>query len=609
MQDPHMRNKRKRIVAGLILVILILSGTGLAIRISPYRLFTKKYSIPDSAFIDRQNLLQGANTFLYDFEVGSENAGNKGLYKGIAHSGNYSATAFGIKSSTFVVEKNAAEFGLDNLNAIGISAWVYVFPGDKDIDGTLIFSASGNGKNLYWNGVILHGDDIPRGQWFKISGFFNLSGTAFPNDSKLRFYFLNKSDNKILIDDLFISVGGPKPRRGDSVLADLTDNQSFTPRYNYPPFPVLFFQKEDITFPNPGPLIKDEKNDPGEIQDADKVITGHFFSPVTSIEDILVITKNGNARLFVFNKEKRAFQPLTVVFPAEINPKGNATEILKGAFYGKKKDQLVWIVNGQPWLCEPGKENHSYGKNITGFSYRWNASKISFPGISGFKGVSFLSSDLNGDSFSELLAVSSDGSWKIFSLAPDPRNPRVLAEGKAGTVPEWSAASPDRKIFSGKFLANRKQDVLLTVFRHNGNNMFSYALTRFDQGRFIPCFHNNKDFLGKTFGIDTLKPSDHFFTGVFDDSGLTKTFRYNRDWRYDLKEISFNDSSFSTLANIDFKGYSEDHNPKYYEMLDIFPGGFITPDRSSLLLIQKNREHRGNALPDAAGVYSFNTSN
>ena len=89
----------------------------------------------------------------------------------------------------------------------------------------------------------------------------------------------------------------------------------------------------------------------------------------------------------------------------------------------------------------------------------------------------------------------------------------------------------------------------------------------------------------------------------------TEILRYNRDWRYDLKQIRFSDSTFRVLANIDFLGYENDHNPKYYEMLKIIPGNFTDAKKTSLMVIGRNKtKPAAQILPDMIGVYSFQHS-
>ena len=71
-----------------------------------------------------------------------------------------------------------------------------------------------------------------------------------------------------------------------------------------------------------------------------------------------------------------------------------------------------------------------------------------------------------------------------------------------------------------------------------------------------------------------------------------KVFRYNRDWRYDLKEIRFNDSTFQVIANMDFSGYEKDYNPKYYEILRLVPAMLVSPGLTSFLVIGKNCKNK-----------------
>ncbi|MEI6900930.1 MAG: hypothetical protein WCL00_13720, partial [Bacteroidota bacterium] len=124
-------------------------------------------------------------------------------------------------------------------------------------------------------------------------------------------------------------------------------------------------------------------------------------------------------------------------------------------------------------------------------------------------------------------------------------------------------------------------------------------------------------FAGKSIGRDTLKPSDQIFAGFNDAAGRSHTFRYNRDWRFDLKEIQFSDTTFRIISNVDFKGYEEDHNPKYYEKLMMVPGKFFSPGVTSFCVVAGNlKKWKGNAktstewanlqgLPDKVQFYNY----
>jgi hypothetical protein len=68
---------------------------------------------------------------------------------------------------------------------------------------------------------------------------------------------------------------------------------------------------------------------------------------------------------------------------------------------------------------------------------------------------------------------------------------------------------------------------------------------------------------------------------------------------------------------MDFSGYEKDFNPKYYEILSLYPASIIDPTLTSLLVIGKNCNTRDSqdkkckefidnpTLPATIGVYSL----
>jgi len=85
-----------------------------------------------------------------------------------------------------------------------------------------------------------------------------------------------------------------------------------------------------------------------------------------------------------------------------------------------------------------------------------------------------------------------------------------------------------------------------------------------------------------------FKPSDITFVGDYFGNGKTEILKLNTDWRFDMKLIDKTKTEYSIIANADFKGYSNDYNPKYYEFTKIISGRFIRPSQSSLLVISCN---------------------
>ena len=497
-----------------------------------------------------------------------------------------------------------------------MSAWVYVFPGKNDPEGTFVFAASKGNINAAWKGVNISGSQVPQGKWFKISGMFDLSDAKITDDYKLVFYFWNNSSTDILLDDFYVVFGGPKPRRGDSTLVDLTRGAPFVPKFNYPPYPFHLFGREETGNGNSSFLINKGKLKEGNISPFDRIIPGHFISDARGPEDLLVISKAGNVELYTFCRNDKEYRKIPAVIPAELKPFFQKSEIVSGCFSGGGTNQLLLSGPGGILIGEFEKTGKiCSGDPGTSFKTLFKSTVNPFPA----GGLPLVAADLEGKKVSEILATAADGSWKVYRFEKGKKDPlAVVASGNAGPVNPWDTRKNNVSITPGRFLQRYPQDLLLSVSGEKSKPGNSWAILRFDpvSRTFISCYSDKQKLLGKTIGRDSLKPSDVIITGIFDPSGKVKVFRYNRDWRYDLKEIRFNDSTFQVIANMDFTGYEKDYNPKYYELLRLVPLA-VEPGISSLLVIGKNCKSKDTKdkecrefidlpdLPGRTGIYSF----
>lgn len=612
-----MHKKRKKIIFISALLIIIFAAAFLSLRYLPLHKFLKLSGTSETVFLNNQQYNSEApHTLYFNFEVDPKSGNTGKFYKGIAHSGNYSTKTFGKNSYSFAVERKAGEIGLDNLGAIAMSAWVYVFPGNNEPLGNFVFAASNGNINIAWKAVTVSGDHVPRGKWFKISGLFDLSDIKFMPDYKLEFYFWNNSSTDILEDDFYIVFGGPKPRRGDSTLVNLANGGQFTPRFNFPPYPFHFFDKVDINNENSSFLINNGKVKDGDISPYDRIFSGHFIS-INGPEDLLVINKSGHADLYSFCKDRSEFSKVTAQIPAGLLPFFQTADILSGYFSGGGTSQILLSgLNGVLVGEFERVENPCSGKmTIVSFKTLLNTTSNPFsqPGH-------LIAADLDGDKIAEILAIAEDGSWKVFRFEKGSKDPwLIMASGQSDGLKQWNSLNNNFSLIAGRFLQKFSQDLLLSICGEKAKPVYTWSILRFDpvSRSFISCYSEKQNYLGKTIGLETLKPSDKFLTGNFDNSGKVKIFSYNRDWRYDLKEIRFNDTTFQVIANMDFSGYEKDFNPKYYEILSLYPAKVIDPGLTSLLVIGKNCKTRDSkdkeckefidipTLPGTIGVYSF----
>lgn len=567
-----------------------------------------------------------SNSLLCNFESDTLKKVPSGFYKGISHSGYYSGKAFGKNSYSPAIEQTAGQIGIDKLKTMAMSAWIFVFPTVNQPDGIYILSVTNDfGVSKAWKGIYLRGSDIPKGKWFRMNGLFDLSGVILKPEYKVHIYFWNRSRTDILVDDYYVVLGAPKERRGESTLVDMTKNTGFTPRFNYPPFQTFFAGKEETGNRNSANILPDKSMKEGEILPDDKIVSGNFLQTTSGADAILIIPSSGKPELFGFCPELKSFNKINAIIPSEILSIFKSADVLNGRFSDKTYDQVGLNASSGFMIgsFSPLKNLCSAGKTVSSdFRVIWKPDPaLQNPDVIP-KDAFIFAGDLDADGYTELLVVTGDGSWKVLKFINGKIRKEgwsMIASGTGTNSPFGNLSKEPVQITIGRFLTNFPQDLVLTVKGDKSGKKFYSSLLRFDLAHsgFIPVDQNRFDGNLKIIGLDTLKPSDIFLFGDFRGKKEPGVLRYNRDWRFDLKELKFNDTTFSILGNIDFQGYEKDHNPKYYGILKIDAGRFIDPARTSLLLIGRNCKNWDKMsercteyenipeLPDFFGVYSL----
>ncbi|MGE5424338.1 MAG: hypothetical protein ACM3N9_03175 [Syntrophothermus sp.] len=575
-----MNKKRKKLLILLVILVLLIAGALIFLRYFSLQRIFARGTDSEMAVAIPGNI---PNSLFFNFENDTGNFDKSLFYKGIAHSGVISAKAFGKNTFSYSISRTGKDVGIKNLTAVALSAWLYVFPDDSPVEASLVFTGANGNISICWNGISLKGE-VPRGKWFKISGKFDLASVAFTDESKIQAYLWNNSSTRILMDDLFISFGKPAERMGDTTLLDLTV-QPYSERFNYPPFRTKYFQKEESGNEDASYFLGNGQSSQLKFEKDDKIITGDFAG--NGITGILVAGKKSSSGTYYFCSKSRKFNKTETVIPSEIIMAEEVFIVRNG-----KKDLLLakgnssftlleWINPKDP--CNPGNERSH-------FNTLWSGN---------FEGMNisdeYASADIDGDRVAEIVGIGKNGSWKIFRFNSGKWT--LIASSGPGDQ-TFARISIDLNLSSGKFLKRYPADLLLAVSK-NG-----FDLLRYDAGSrsFSSCFRGKEG--GKVVGLDTLRPGDQFLCGDFERNGNVKVFRYNRDWRYDLKEISFNDSTYQIMNTMDFSGYSQDHNPKYSEILKLYPGNFLGQGTFSMLCLQRNPN--SGLFPDVIGIYKYN---
>lgn len=568
----------------LIAVLLVAGAVFLGYRYLPLNRIFKVRSVDETGFVqDPRANTWPSSTLLFDFEVapGTPIPGN--LSDKQAHSGKLSAKAFGKNSYSISFERTAGEIGIDNLRSVSVSAWIYLYPGQNEPLASLVFAASNKKINIVWKGVSVNGKEVPRGKWFKISGFFDLSGVGFKPDSRLEIYFWNNSDNDFLVDDLFIAFSGPAERPGDSTLVDLTRG-AYTPRFNYPPFPYEFLESREIGNAQSGFLVMNGTIHFGDLNPFHTILTGPFITAERGMDDLLVFDNREKFEIYSFCTEKNEFNRLDPVLPVQVKNMLPGSRIITGSFSTPGKRQLLIIGKSGLLLGNfqtLDKKCSDNGAQVK-FSVVNQADKNPFSDAD-----TILTGDFLGVTTDQLLVLKRDGSWSLHRYLKENTEVFSLIAQGTGPIPGWNSANYERRLTSGRFLQNQTSDLILTVYRDIFHGKKGYALLRYNSGSksFLPVTPG-----GRIVGLDTLQTNDEILSCPALSIGNTCFLWYSHDKGFKLKRIAFSDTTYSILSNVDFHGYRQDFNPKYFEILRIVSGRLLEKNQITHLVIGKNRQ-------------------
>ncbi len=138
--------------------------------------------------------------------------------------------------------------------------------------------------------------------------------------------------------------------------------------------------------------------------------------------------------------------------------------------------------------------------------------------------------------------------------------------------------------YSGDFNADGKIDILL-VDKHNNN----WGIINFNGKEWLTVSQGNnpkKEWLTKNkTRLDGL--AEGIYPGNYLDNKQT-FLKLNTDWRFDLKLVENVGGENMILGNVEFNGYPNDFDPKYYEFIKIVPGNFLSKSQTSLLVVMCN---------------------
>lgn len=189
--------------------------------------------------------------------------------------------------------------------------------------------------------------------------------------------------------------------------------------------------------------------------------------------------------------------------------------------------------------------------------------------------------DKNGQE--EILSIG-DAYKGLYSYSLETKQFKKLWETELAGDSIWNKINT---FYCGDFNSDGKQDILVV-----DKNNKDWGIIDFNGKEWITVSQGKnpkREWLAKNDipRVGILSNTDKVYPGNYFDNKRTY-LKLNTDWRFDLKLVEKDASGYTILGNVDFKGYPNDYNPKYYEFVKIVPGKFLSKNQTSLLVVMCN---------------------
>jgi len=488
---------------------------------------------------------------MIDFEDGKgDNLSSKYSWSGF-----YSASAEGVDGFSTNIEIDLENLECKDMSSISYS---FHFLSEKpQIDAAFVMSIVDSlGNDVVWESTSLEFDNHQTEVWDIGNGKAFVPDEAIDPSNKIKMYLWNRNDNTIYIDDVYLLIDEKNGIQSDVDPAiNLVNDEEYHKKTNKPPYELMYMNMNEFDLENDSEIhlifTKTKKNLVGNFDIADdKSEILSFYKD----ESFLSSFKNGH-----LIKKKVEFEPAV--------------------------SSSNLILSDQNFVFVGDRENNRFlhYENINGkFQMIGEISNVNIFKIIGVsynqdKSVSVFRS--NGEVSTYIL--SND----VYSFA----STQKLIDNEFGNI----------KCIKGNFLGLNEQ--MLVIYLNGVKN--AYKLFEFSTNAKLwqlSTLHSNKS----SQGVDKIKFNDTYHLCNFDLNSNIELLKFSKSPKFDFKVLGINKMSYEILYDIDFVGYSENQNPKYYEVNKIICGDFVGDAKTEVIIFQDNL-HKVEWLNQKVEMYSF----
>lgn len=469
----------------------------------------------------------------------------------------------------------------------------------KNVDAVYVISIDDKkGKNLLWDSRPLLCDKPDN--WSEQHFTFEVKPKAVNAECSIKIYPWNKSKEEFYLDDITIRYNAVVSVGAAPVVQTSATNFLFD-----------FETAEGLTG---GESIKQTTAHSGKM--ACDLSGGKEYGPlvIKLISDVssTPLTKIG-ASVWIYPLTEN---PNAVLTASITNAKGENVFWDGRTSEGKPFPKGKWTKMNASFFLPPGKctVNDKIQVNV------WNKGRTDLI-IDDMEIVYGESADRKGD----VSTIDANSIYEKKFVAPKNKPPfkTIYCIRQDVNCTALMGLTPNDDFIAGDFIKDKNNLDEVACIRNGKAELYTY-LPDAKQFRATGSKSLSADSLLKTCkALEALKeralfkPTDQLFWGDYLGDKNTEILELNTDWRFDFKITQKDKDGYLILGNVDFKGYTNDYNPKYYEYSRIVSGRFISASKSSLLVISCNcADDKFNgthcnkfenipALPNSINVYSF----
>jgi len=460
------------------------------------------------------------NAFFYNLENNPEFEKSNTLTEEASYSGKTSSKISGKNSYSISIEKPITDVhDYKSASKVGLSCWLT--SKEPVVDAVLVFSLVDTVTKTAtnWQGKVIEDQNFSTEKWTKISAEFILPD-SIKTTEKFQVYVWNRNGNTIFADDFYIVFKTFNEIDIEPYLDLTKGSYEEQKKINYPPFTMSYlFKQKDLTA-----AFQQNKIDP-------KTILASVSGKFEKVSENQTFILTSNRQLVHVDIENT----LLTVYNANIEVDSFKSVVA----FNVDEDQEDEIVIACKNAIITGDYNHT-------------ESKFSFRKISVEKDISLLT-----ELGENLIVLTNEGLFSVH-LNPDIKWQK-LSHSQLNDE-RWKEFNI--QLIAGNFVEKNHRS-LFAVFSDSTNHFFKIIDIKNDA---VTSVIN-----GLTIGVDTLTSMNSYFVLDIDNDGLDELLKYNDTWRFDLKMLHFAGNHFIIESTVNFKGFENDLNPKFYENLNLYP--------------------------------------